>query len=61
MNSKKKTRFLREFGDPEHITNKPNAYGQTPLYLASKHGHLIIVKYLIQCKANAFFRCKVKL
>mmetsp|Transcript_5241 Transcript_5241/g.4832 ORF Transcript_5241/g.4832 Transcript_5241/m.4832 type:complete len:161 (+) Transcript_5241:1521-2003(+) len=35
-----------------HIVNRPNSLKQTPLYVAAKHGHLDMVKFLLSRGAN---------
>lgn len=45
--------------DPQHLINLKNEYGQTPLYVACKHGNLHIVKVLIEEGANPFIKSKI--
>ena len=45
--------------NPEHIINKLLWNGQTPLYVASKHGNVDCVKLLIKEGANPFIKSKV--
>ena len=33
--------------DPLHLINAKNVFGQTPLYVACKHGNMAIVRFLI--------------
>ena len=33
--------------DPMHLINAKNVFGQTPLYVACKHGNMAIVRFLI--------------
>lgn len=48
--------------DPEHLLNKKNAYGVSPLYLACKNGNLNVVKYFLEeCNANLFLKSKISL
>ena len=37
------SRFLRDKTDPEHILNKKNVFGHTPLYVASKNGNFAVL------------------
>lgn len=39
--------FLHDTTSDFHLVNKPNEYGQTPLYVACKNGHLKMVRFLV--------------
>ena len=39
--------FYSNREDPSHMINTKNIFGQTPLYVACKHGNLNVVKILI--------------
>ena len=39
---------MRSIEDHEHLINKRNKYGQTPLYVASKNGHLKVIQFFIK-------------
>ena len=52
-------RFILEPNDPEHLLNKTNNQGWTPLYIAAKYGNLEVVKLLIEKKANYKIKCRV--
>jgi len=45
-------RFLRDTTDPENVLNRRNAVGHTPLYEAALHGHLPVVRLLLDLNAN---------
>lgn len=33
-------KHMRLTSDPNHLLNRPNQSGKTPLYVAAQHGHL---------------------
>jgi ankyrin repeat protein len=37
----------RELGDPDTLVNIPNRYDHTPIYVASRNGHVELVKLLM--------------
>jgi ankyrin repeat protein len=41
-------RHMYNIDSVNHILNRKNAQKQTPLYVASKHGHLDVVQYLLE-------------
>lgn len=41
-----------ERSDPNHLINRKNFLGQTPIYIAAKHGNLNAVKLLLERGAN---------
>jgi hypothetical protein len=45
-------RYLRDSADPENVINRRNAIGHTPLYAAALHGHLPVVRLLLDLNAN---------
>lgn len=45
-------RHIRSTHHPQSFVNKPGPQGQTPLYVAAKHGNLTIVKHLIEAGAD---------
>eukprot|EP01016_Furgasonia_blochmanni_P044494 TRINITY_DN6180_c0_g1_i3.p2 TRINITY_DN6180_c0_g1~~TRINITY_DN6180_c0_g1_i3.p2 ORF type:complete len:235 (-),score=21.17 TRINITY_DN6180_c0_g1_i3:36-740(-) len=45
-------RFMRATTDPDHVLNKKNSRGCTPLYLAAKNGNINVVKLLIERQAD---------
>lgn len=45
-------RYLRDSADPENVVNRRNAIGHTPLYAAALHGHLPVVRLLLDLNAN---------
>jgi len=49
-----------EPNDPQHLLNKTNSQGWSPLYIAAKYGNLNVVKLLIENKANYKLKCRVK-
>ena len=44
--------FSRDSNDPKHILSKKDKYGRSSLDIACQHGHLPIVKYLINNGCN---------
>lgn len=42
-----------------HILNCKNSLKQTPLYVASKHGHLDVIKFLLEKGANPHLKSKI--
>ena len=44
--------FSRDSNDPKHILSKKDKYGRSSLDIACQHGHLPIVKYLIDNGCN---------
>ena len=50
---------MLEPADPEHLVNKKNNQGQTPLYIAAKNGNMQIVKIIIDNKADYLLKSKV--
>jgi len=53
-------KFMIEPNDPQHLLNKTNSQGWSPLYIAAKYGNLNVVKLLIENKANSQLKCRVK-
>lgn len=53
-------RFIWTRKDPQHLINIKNEYGQTPLYVACKHGNLNIVKTLIGEGCNPYIKSIVE-
>jgi len=51
-------KFILEPNDPQHLLNKTNNQGWTPLYIAAKYGNLEVVKLLIEKKANYQIKCR---
>ncbi|CDW79759.1 UNKNOWN [Stylonychia lemnae] len=45
-------RHIRAINDPDHLVNKKNENGQTPLYVAAKNGHLRVIQFFIEEGAN---------
>ena len=45
-------RNMRDRNDPEHMINKCSRNGQTPLYVACKHGNFEMVRFLLSEGAN---------
>lgn len=37
-----------ERSNPRHLINMKNALGQTPLYVAAKHGNILVVRFLLR-------------
>jgi ankyrin repeat protein len=48
--------FYSNREDPSHMINTKNIFGQTPLYVACKHGNLNVVKILITQGCNPFIK-----
>jgi len=48
-----------EKSDPDHIVNKCDSEGHTPLYIAAQNGNLEVVKFLIENGAEFFIESKV--
>lgn len=46
-------RHMYETSNPHHMVNLENSFGLRPLYIACLHGHLGLVKILMQAGANA--------
>jgi hypothetical protein len=45
-------RHIRSPTHPQSFVNKPGSNGQTPLYVAAKHGNFTIVNYLVEAGAD---------
>ena len=56
-NEDRETSIARE--DPKHLINAKNVFGQTPLYVACKHGNLNMVRLLIDQGCNPFIKSSV--
>lgn len=54
-------KHLRSKHDPDHLINKWNEHGQTPLYVATKNGHLKIIKFFIEEGANPHMKSYIKI
>lgn len=50
---------MRCVSDPGHVVNQKNMTGETPLYVACKHGYLEIVDFLISKGADPHIKSKV--
>ena len=45
-------RHMYDIESPYHVLNRFNTHGQSPLYVAAKHGHLDMMIFLIQQGAD---------
>eukprot|EP00347_Sterkiella_histriomuscorum_P014116 403362111 len=45
-------RHIRSINDPDHLINKRNENGQTPLYVGAKYGHLKVIEFFIELGAD---------
>lgn len=52
-------RYMWSRKDPMHLINMKNNFGQTPIYVACKHGNINIVKTLINEGCNPHVKSKV--
>ncbi len=43
---------MLESTDPNHLLNRKNSFGQTPLYLAARNGNLDVILLLMNKRAN---------
>ncbi len=51
---------MRTPEDLDHLLNYRNGNGQTPLYIAAKHGNLEVIKILVENHANCLIKSRVK-
>ena len=49
-----------EKNDPDHLLNKCDTDGLTPLYNAAQNGNLDVIKFLIENEAEFFIESKVE-
>lgn len=52
-------KHMRNKDDPEHLINIKNAFGKTPIYVATECGNLNIVRLLVQNGANVYIKSTV--
>ena len=45
-------KHMYDIDSPYHILNRFNTHGQSPLYVAAKHGHLDMIIFLIKQGAD---------
>jgi len=51
---------MRSPEDHDHLLNYRNGNGQTPMYVAAKHGNLEVIKLLVDNNASCLIKSKVK-
>lgn len=44
--------------DDEHILNKKDPIGLTPLYQASRHGNVVMARFLVENDCNTYMVCE---
>jgi ankyrin repeat protein len=54
-------RWILETKDPNHLINRKNSFGQTPLYLAAKNGNLEVIELLMAKQVNSHIISTVRL
>lgn len=43
---------MLESSDPNHLLNRKNVFGQTPMYIAAKNGNIDVIIFLFSKNAN---------